>query len=213
MFASPDNPTGDQLDLGLLDRWCSRFSDTLFVFDEAYAEYSGKTALPLLAKHKNLLVTRTFSKAWSLAGLRLGVILGDSELIQSLNKVRLPFTVNASAAAAALELIPERARVAEAARKTMKRKAVVLSELDARRLKYVSGYANFFLLNMGEYAADFCIYLRQRGVLVRNRSFGTQSDNPLWGMVRISIGTEAENQILLQAVDAFNQERAASCRK
>ena len=111
IFASPDNPTGSLLDLETIESWLSRFPDTLFVIDEAYCEYAGQSALPLLSRFSNLLVTRTFSKAWALAGLRLGVIIGAPELIEYLGRVRLPYSVNSAAVAAASGLLKRRRQV------------------------------------------------------------------------------------------------------
>lgn len=202
-FASPDNPTGAALPIKCVESWCKKFPETLFVIDEAYSEYAGESALSLIAKYPNLLVTRTFSKAWGLASLRLGVIIGAPELIAPIYKVRLPYTVNGAAAAAVVKLLPFAEDVLSEAKATMARKSELLNALRKRGLQFTPGCANFFLLQVGEQAPRFCAYLRDAGVLVRNRSVGSAGANPLWGMVRISVGTSSENQKLLDAIDSY----------
>lgn len=205
IFASPDNPTGGLLEPAQVSKWCKRFKDTLFVVDEAYAEYSGVSYISLLQKHSNLLITRTLSKAWGLAGLRLGAIFGDPQLLEYLKRVRLPYSVNAAAVWMAQRMLDRKDEVLAAARATMDRKDYLIASLEERGYSVTAGAGNFFLLGVGLNAHAFTEFLRARGILVRNRSEGHRpGESALWGQVRVSIGTDKENEKFLKAVDDFN---------
>jgi histidinol-phosphate aminotransferase len=200
VFASPDNPSGAVLDPGFVLAQCARHPDTLFVLDEAYAEYgAAPTLLEEVQRQENLLVLRTFSKAWGLAGLRLGYIAGCPELLGWLRRVRLPFTVNALAVEAALRLLPEAERVQKDAAAAMARKAQLVAALRGRGFTVHDGAANFFLLLVGPSAPRLCAHCRGRGVLLRDRSQLPETA----GMIRITVGTAEENATLLRAVDDF----------
>lgn len=226
IFASPDNPTGSVIDLDIIEGWCKKYKDTLFVMDEAYAEYAGIDAIPLTRHNKNLLVTRTFSKAWGIAGLRLGVIIGDSELLSYITSLKMPYSVNACAVSSCVDLVEMKAAVLEAAKATMVRKARLLKELTELGLTYTEGYGNFFLLDTGDCAQAFCDYLKDGGILVRNRSTQASTSptpiarsttaasatspsenkvpvNIMHGKVRISIGTDEENKELLETIKSW----------
>jgi len=204
MLPSPDNPTGAVLPLAVLSAWCEQFPETLFVLDEAYVEYDGASALPLLARFENLLITRTFSKAWGLAALRLGAVLGHPKHIEALGQVRSPFSVNTMAIQAASQLLPMAESVYAQAQSTMALKQQVLSQLDQRGQAYHAAAGNFFLLAMGLEAEAFCTFCKDRGVLIRNRS----TVPGMWGLIRVSVGTSDEMTSFLACLDSFRAERA-----
>lgn len=199
MFASPDNPVGATLPVEITKRWCEQYPHTLFVMDEAYAEYSTESAVPLTTQFDNLLVTRTFSKAWGLAGLRLGIIIGNPRLIELLSRVRSPYSVNALALQTAQKMLEQKHDIHQQAAETMQRKAWVLAEVKKRGYQIVPGKANFFMMNVGLNARGFCQFFRNRGILLRDRS----SHPLLAGMVRISIGNQTEMEQFLQALDEY----------
>lgn len=188
IFASPDNPVGCGLPVHVVEAWCRRYPGTLFVIDEAYAEYSGVTVLPLLEAFDNLLVTRTFSKAWGMAGLRLGVVIGHPTLIEAMSRVRSPYSVNSYALSVAGRLLDKGDAVRLEAKAVMERKARAVGQVMALGLSVVEGSANFFMINLGSRAAEFCRFFREQGILVRDRSSMFKLD----GMVRVSIGSEDE---------------------
>jgi len=203
LFASPDNPTGAMLTLETIRNWCRSYPNTLFVIDEAYAEYAGTTALPLIHEFNNLLITRTFSKAWGLAGVRLGMMIGSRNLIDMLQRVRSPYSVNALAIQTAAQLLPHHAEVLQQAQEVMKRKERVLQEVARRGYRIIPGHANFFLMQVGLDAAGFCEFFQQRGILLRN-----QSGLPgLRGLVRVSVGTQTEMEKFLSVLDEVRQKR------
>lgn len=224
MFASPENPTGATIDSEVILSWCRRFPDTLFAVDEAYVEFLRleATAQPnallkasVLDEYANLLVLRTFSKAWAMAGLRLGFVVSGAANIEWLQRVRLPFSVNAAAAATALNLLEDKSKVLAGAEASRERKERLERELLALGYNLVTGYSNSFLLSLGINAQSVTDFLRERGLLIRNRSASVAPPggnenaspakaDPLWGKVRISTGTEPENNRLLELLGEFN---------
>ena len=206
-FATPENPTGSLLDGETVMRWCQKFPSTLFAIDEAYTEFSGTTLVPRLNEAPNLVILRTFSKAWGMAGLRLGYCLGDAEIIAYMRRVRLLYNVNSAAVWTALKLLDQGRDVEADTREAMERKAQLIEELDGRGFETVRGAANSFLLYAAESAEQFQTFCRQRQVLVRNRSYGAKPGandfNPMWGWVRVSVGTPDENKRFLSALDEF----------
>jgi histidinol-phosphate aminotransferase len=208
VFPSPDNPTGATLNLEQLSLWCQSFPETLFVLDEAYAEYQPEethnNSLGLLKQHCNLLITRTFSKAWGLAGLRLGVILGHPQQIAILNRVRSPFSVNSAAVKEVLRLLPQAQRVLETAQRVLETKASTLKALQEQGYKVHAGGGNFFLLHLGKEATAFCEYCQTHRLLLRDRS----ALPALFGSIRITVGTPSEMEGFRALLHAFYQGRA-----
>lgn len=207
VFASPDNPTGSLIDKAILERWLENFPGTLFVLDEAYADYANVSTIDLTEKYKNILVTRTFSKAWGLAGLRLGVIVGDPEKLELIARLRMPYSVNSYVAELAPDLLSCKNQVAEEASDLMKRKAKLIEDLSTLNLDIVPGSANFFLVKLPGLNDSFIADLKKAGILVRDRSSRVE-DDPMNGAVRITVGTKEENKLLLEAVTAWQKANA-----
>jgi histidinol-phosphate aminotransferase len=204
VLPSPDNPTGATVTMATWVKWLAANPHTLFVLDQAYGEYDPDTqnaVLPLVAQHANLLITRTFSKAWGLAGLRLGVVLGQPQLIQWLAQVRSPFSVNQAAVQAVQQLLPLAPQVLAMAQATMQRKHQLITQLNQRGVVVHVAGGNFMLLHLGLDATLFCQFMAQRGILLRDRSMVTQ----LAGMVRLSVGTATECEAFLAALDHYQQ--------
>ncbi|MBX2861521.1 MAG: aminotransferase class I/II-fold pyridoxal phosphate-dependent enzyme [Vampirovibrio sp.] len=203
IFASPDNPTGSVLPIDQVENWCKQFPNTLFVMDEAYAGYVDQTALPLVHRYPNLMVTRSFSKVWGMAGLRLGVVVAHPKLVDAMKRVRSPYSVNALSISIGTDLLSQAEAVKTSAKETMKRKADTVSRLQEMGYQIVAGHANFFLLKMGIFAKTFSQYGFEQGVLIRDRS----SMPKLEGMVRVSVGTEAEMNKFLEVLTSFRQSQ------
>lgn len=204
IFASPDNPTGSRLPMFACREWCRKFEDTLFVIDEAYQEYETESFLPLAGGFENCIVLRTFSKAWGMAGLRLGVAVGSSMLLDEMRKVRSPYSVNAAAIACAEKALSKKRGVVDEARSAAARKRALADRFLERGFKVIDCGANFFLIDAGLDAKALARFCESRGVLVRERK-GIPGFS---GAIRISTGTSKENQALLDSIDAF---RASSC--
>ena len=204
ILASPDNPTGAYLSPEIVQRWCGQFPNTAFVLDEAYGEFTGESQLVGLDKYPNLLVLKTFSKAWGLAGLRLGLIAAHPSLINAFRIVRSPYSINTMAVETALKLLPQRDNIIQQANATMQTKEWVLKAVDERGYSVISGPANFFLLGIGMDAQLLCDFLEERNILVRSMS----GRRHLWGWVRVSVGTEPEMKAFVEGLDAFREATA-----
>jgi histidinol-phosphate aminotransferase len=203
IFASPDNPTGMMIDAEVVERWCANNPSTLFVIDEAYYEFTLQTVLPLIAKFDNLIVTRTFSKAWGMAGLRLGVLLGHPDLIASLARVRPLYDINSVAAETAIKLLDHKKEVIAVAGEIMAAKSRIVTRLVEAGLSVHEGHANFYLLDMGERAVEFGRYCAENDMLVRICAPNADPANVLYGKLRVSVGKPDENDRFVDSAIAF----------
>lgn len=214
MFATPENPTGAILAPETVAKWCQEFPNTLFAIDEAYGEYCESTMMPYTAKFDNLLVYRTFSKAWGMAGLRLGVVIGNPKLLEYMHVVKMPFSVNSAAVATALKLLDSRETVVASAKDALREKDRLVVALTERGYTFNTGHSNSILLNAGAHAGPLTEYCRSKGVLIRNRSnerFPSELNGRrpvMWGKVRVSVGTSEETNQFLSALDEFNSQYA-----
>ena len=192
MLCSPNNPTGTLFPEDGVEALLE--TGALVVVDEAYAEFSGSNATGLLARHRNLVLARTFSKAAALAGVRVGCLLGAPELAAEIEKLLPPYCVNIFARTAAAATLKDEARLRErvaaivAERERMRRE---LAALPGARLS--DSRANFLYLRPERPAGEVYEGLRQRGVLVR-RVAGTRAD-----ALRVTVGRPEENDRFLEA--------------
>ncbi len=197
IVCSPNNPTGSSLALGEIERLCDD-GDGLVVIDEAYHEFSGESAVPLLARHPNLVVLRTFSKAKALAGLRIGYLLASPELVREINTARLPYNINFFSQAAALAALEEKEALATSLQRIVAERERLLARLaDVPGVRAWPSRANFFVLELlaADPKAVFASLLR-RGVLVRD----VTSYPMLSRCLRVSVGSGEENEAFLRAL-------------
>ena len=197
IVCSPNNPTGGVLAVGDLRRLCAE-SDSLVVVDEAYHEFSGQTAVPLLSEHANLVVLRTFSKAMGSAGLRVGYLLASPEIVREVNKTRLPYSLNFFSQAAALAVLDEAPALSEVVGRL-----IALRDQLARDLAALPGVrvfpsrANFILFELSEKDPRRVFEdLYTRGVLVRDVTAYPRLERCL----RVSVGNQDENAAFLRAL-------------
>jgi histidinol-phosphate aminotransferase len=206
IFATPDNPTGAVLPKEVALNWAKQHPETLFVLDEAYAFYRPEedSALREVVHTPNVLVTQTFSKAWGLAGLRLGYIVGHPTLLGYLKRVRSPYSVNAQAVAMAHQLLGDAPLVKRATEDTLYRRETLMNTLIDKGYRVQAGPTNFFLLHLGLQASNFVAFASRLGILVRD-----QSKQPLLkGWIRISTGSEGENLQFLDVLNVFTRMSA-----
>jgi histidinol-phosphate aminotransferase len=197
IVCSPNNPTGNSLPLADVERLC-RESDALVVVDEAYHEFARETVVPLLERHPNLVVLRTFSKAMALAGLRVGYLLASPELVREVNKARLPYNLNFFSQAAALAALEESEVLEASVRRLVRERERLLAALgDVPGVRAWPSRANFFILELldADPKAVFASMLR-RGVLARD----VTSYPMLSRCLRVSVGTEEENDAFVRAL-------------
>lgn len=200
-FANPNNPTGTWFPTAELDRLLARLPEhVLVVVDEAYLEFVDvpelKSALALLTRYPNLIVTRTFSKAYGLAGLRVGYAVADAALIAVMERVRESFNVNSLGLAAAQAALADAEHLEWVRVRNAEERAWTREKLMQRGLFVYPSQTNFLLVEFGARTAQIESALTARGVVLR-----PMGGYGLGECLRITVGTRSENQRLLQALD------------
>lgn len=192
----PNNPTGDVVSLAAIEELLKN-TEALVVIDEAYAEFSGQTALPLLEKYENLAILRTFSKAFSLAGLRAGYLLARPEVIENMLKVKLFFNFNKLSQVIAKIAFENRAIFDEKIKVILAERDRLFEEMaQIKEIKAFPTHANFILFRTERPAADVWQGLLDKGILIRNCSNQPLLENCL----RVTVGTPEENEAFLAAL-------------
>ena len=199
-LANPNTPTGTWFDDAALARFLARTRpSTLVVVDEAYHEYVTApgltTALQFLPRHPNLVVTRTFSKAHALAGLRVGYAISDPSTAAVLERLRESFNVNGLALAAAEAALGDQAHVARVREWNAAERDWLAAALRARGLRVLPSQTNFVLIDFGRDAAPIENALFERGVIAR-----PMGGYGLRDCLRVSVGSRSENERLLEAL-------------
>jgi len=199
-LANPNNPTGGWFGDDALDALLGRVpATTLVVVDEAYQEFvdaaGPRSALRLIDRHPNLVVTRTFSKAYALAGLRVGYLIADPGVVEVIERLRESFNVNGPALAAAEAALGDAGHLRRVHEWTLAERAWLAGELGARGYRVLPSQTNFLLIDLGEDAAALEAALFARAVIVR-----PMTGYGLPHTLRISIGSREENLRLLAAL-------------
>ena len=198
-ICSPNNPTGNDVELERIRSLCAQFKGVVVV-DEAYIDFSNQTSCTsLLSEFPNLIVLQTFSKAWGMAGIRLGMAFASTEIIQLFNKVKPPYNINQLTQQIALETL-------ETSQDDYRQ---LLSTLLSERERLIKGLgdlkfvektfpsdANFILVKMDDPNGTYQ-YLVEEGIIVRNRN----SVHLCAGSLRITVGRPEENDALLTALN------------
>lgn len=196
-LCSPNNPTGNSLKKDSILRILHAFKG-LVIVDEAYIDFApGKSLLKELNNYANLVVLQTFSKAWGMAGIRLGMAFASAQIITILNKIKYPYNLNILTQQKALELLSFTDQVDDWVQlliKERKRMEVVLSEFPFV-VKVHPSDANFLLVKMYDSKGIYA-YLTEEGIIVRDRSKVHLCE----GSLRITIGSEEENNTLVNAL-------------
>lgn len=200
-IANPNNPTGTCLPAGAVADFLDEVPEsTIVVLDEAYWDYQEPATRPdiaaLLARHPNLLVTRTFSKIYGLAALRLGYGIAHPALSDLLNRVRQPFNNNSLALAAGEAALADQDFVRASVAHNARERERLQSALSERGLHVLPSHANFIAVGFGRDATPMHQGLLEAGVIVRPMGSYEMPD-----FLRVSVGTEAENTRLLAALD------------
>lgn len=202
-IANPNNPTGTVFDQTEWSKFIKKVPENvLVVIDEAYIEYA-KAAMGQdypdvisdLNDHPNLMITRTFSKAYGLASLRIGALIADPEVIALIHRIREPFNVNQMAQVAAKAALHDQGFVAQSIDMNRQGIGQISAFLDITGIDYIPSYGNFITADFGENAKQINQALLEKGVIVR-----PQTGYGLPNHLRISIGTEDENMHFIQAL-------------
>ena len=194
---SPNNPTANLLDKAEIVKLLTGF-DGLVVVDEAYIDFSPESSLlPELGNYENLIILQTFSKAWGMAGIRLGMAFAQAEIIRVFNKIKYPYNINILTQQKALELIDSEGEKNEWVKIILDERAKMIRKLF--KLPFVQviypSDANFILVKMND-ARGIYEYLTEQKIIVRDRSKVTLCENSL----RITIGSPEENKKLRKAL-------------
>ena len=196
-LANPNNPTGTMFTAGEFDSFLTRVPDhVIIVLDEAYCDYIERPdysrSIDIVKRRGNLMVLRTFSKVYGLAGLRIGYGLGPAALLEELNKIRGPFNTSGVAQAAALAALDDREHVRRSIDANNAGLAQIAAGLKELGIRCVPSVANFILAEFGYDTDPLSDELAKRGVIVRPmRALGFPQ------AIRVSVGTRAENERLL----------------
>lgn len=200
-FCSPNNPTGNSFNEEKLEEILQNFSG-LVVIDEAYIDFSEKKSwLNKLRDFPNLVITQTLSKAYGLAGIRLGILYSSEEIITILNRIKPPYNVNQLTQQRALEELKDQEKVNLQVSNILKERAGLFKALGEIEIieKIYDSDANFILVKVDD--ADLRYrQLIEKGIVVRNRSSQPLCEDTL----RLTVGTELENKRLIQALKELN---------
>jgi len=186
MMASPNNPTGAVVSREQLLAICAAAPQAVVMVDEAYYHFSGESVMADVGKVPNLMVARTFSKAYGLANLRIGMLAGSAELMKYVRKVSSPYNVNGVALDCLPVALADEAYVAWYASQVRAGLMRMIDGLRALGVDFFPSHANFVLMKIGTKHAELVKAMRARGVLLRDRSTDPGCD----GYVRITVGVE-----------------------
>lgn len=196
-ICNPNNPTGTIVTCEQLDEFLKSVStDIVVVLDEAYYEFAMGAnypeSIPLLEKYPNLIILRTFSKAYGLASLRVGYGMASTEVISYLNRIRPPFNVNSLAQMAAVSALDDQEFVCNTVNETKKGLDLLYKAFEKLKLRYVKSYANFVWVETNLSSTELFKKLLHKGIIIR----------PFMGnWVRITVGTEKQNNMLIAALN------------
>jgi len=203
VIAHPNNPTGNFMD----DKDFVRIAETgvPFIIDEAYVEFAGlgKSQMKLIKQYRNVIITRTLSKAYGLAGLRFGYALGDKDVIMQIAAMLIPWNVGTIPMWAALAALEDREALKERVEFNNRQVRYIEEELkDVPGLTVFHSHGNYILFDgsgAGKKGRDMVEYARKRGLIFRPQPEMYGSD----GFFRLTIGTEEENRLAVQVIKEF----------
>jgi histidinol-phosphate aminotransferase len=199
-ICSPNNPSGNCLNSDEIETLLKTFNG-IVILDEAYIDFSEKKGfLEKLNDYPNLIILQTFSKAWGLASIRLGVAYASRQIINTLNKIKYPYNVNFLTQQHALEALNKVDMKDEWVQVINTNKALLINELENCKIinKIYPSDANFFLIKVDEPKLVY-EYLVENKIIVRNRS----SISLCAGCLRITVGTQEENELLVKALKKY----------
>lgn len=200
---SPNNPNGKSFGNATILKLCGSFPG-IVVVDEAYADFSDKTCLPLLKKVKNLIINRTFSNSFSLASLRIGYALADPNIIKEMNRVKLPYNTNYLGQVAALSCIKHRNKIYEQNKKIIEERERLTEELNKYPgISVLPSDANFIFIKFEDESKTlkFIWDLKEMKILIRHFS-----KPGLYNYIRMTIGKKEDNDKFLKAFNEITKK-------
>ncbi|MBM3737168.1 MAG: histidinol-phosphate transaminase [Acidobacteria bacterium] len=197
LVSNPNNPTGTGIGVAEIRRILDRAGHAVVLIDEAYFEFSGVTALGMLSQYPNLFVSRTFSKVYGMAAMRIGCLFSQASNVRYLHKAQSPYSVNQLAAVAARAAVEDTAYVADYVREALAARAEIAAGLDRLGIPHYPSQANFILFRIGPRSIEIRDKLRGKGVLVRDRSY------EIAGCVRVTAGTREQARRFLSELETL----------
>jgi histidinol-phosphate aminotransferase len=195
ILANPNNPTGTGIPLLAIERILRRARKAAVMVDEAYYEFCGVTALTEIERVTNLVVCRTFSKVFGMAGMRLGCLFSHEGNVAYMHKAQSPYSVNTLAVMAAQAAVKDADYMRRYVAEVLAAREVLCLGLERLGIPYIPSSANFVLGQFGKRAAAVRDALRGQAILVRDRSYEAP------GCVRITVGTREQTRRLLAALE------------
>lgn len=195
---TPNNPTGQLIAITDLRRIAEAAPHAIVLVDEAYIEFGGDTFLPDLARYPHVLVGRTFSKAYGLAGMRVGILMGQPQSLDAVRAVTLPFNINGVAMAATLAALEDREFLPHYAAQVAESRTRLYSACRSLGLPFWESAANFVLVRVGDAVPMFVDALAARKVHVRDRS----KDPTTPGCIRITAGMLDHTDAAIEALES-----------
>jgi len=195
-IANPNSPTGQAASRDAILKIVDEAPHAMILIDEAYFHFYGHTMLDLIGRAQNVIVARTFSKAYGLAALRLGLLAASEDSMHWLRRVISPYSVNSVALACLPAALADKAYIAAYVNEILLARAEFMAALEEMGLRYWPSEANFVLVYIGSLHAEFSRSMKNRGALVRDRS----ADPGCNGCVRITIGDRPQMQRAVQAM-------------
>jgi histidinol-phosphate aminotransferase len=198
-LCSPNNPTGNQLERGEVEALIEEFPGIVMV-DEAYGEYADYSVVPLISKYENLVVLRTFSKAFGLAGLRLGYAVANATLARAINKIPAPYAINTVTLTMGRKLLENVGVVREAVAALKTERGKLINELnEIKGVEAFDSRANFMLFNTSKPYEDVYVNLLKRGVIIKKLGKILMYENCL----RATVGLPEMNTKFLNALREY----------
>lgn len=195
LISNPNNPTGTAIGVGPIVQILERAPQAAVLMDEAYYEFCGITTLRLIDQYPNLFVSRTFSKAFGMAALRVGCLFSQASNVRYLHKAQSPYSVNLLAAVAVRAAVEDQTYLNDYVRQSLDARALLHQGFAARGIHAYPSQANFVLFRAGDRAIRVRDELRARGVLIRDRSY------EIAGCVRVTAGTPDQVRRFFDALD------------
>jgi histidinol-phosphate aminotransferase len=202
---TPNNPTGQLIPIADLKRIAAAAPHAIVLIDEAYIEFGGETFLPALPDFPNVLVGRTFSKAYGLAGMRVGIVIGQAPALDPVRAVTLPFNVNAVAMAATQAALEDAEFLPRYAAQVAESRQRLYAACRALGLEFWESAANYVMVRVGDAVPLFVQALAARGVHVRDRS----KDPTTPGCIRITAGITEHTDAAVEALESVVAGRQA----
>jgi histidinol-phosphate aminotransferase len=199
LISNPNNPTGTAVKWDGIERILKRAANAAVLIDEAYFEFCGITALGMLADYPNLFVSRTFSKVYGMAAMRLGCLFSQPQNLAYVHKAQSPYSVNTLAAIAASAAVKDTDYIRRYVTEVLAARELTCVGLEKLGIPYFESHGNFLLMRVGPRSVELRDRLRETGILVRDRSY------EIPGCVRVTIGTRDQMRRFLAELEALWQ--------